>query len=119
MVCKERASMDVWAGRIGVIIWLGDLRTVPITKNGGRFLLTEVDVPRQIGHNEYSVRAGESRGYFMIITGSEEPPLFVCDRSQKDVFYPKERLQTWVNTLFMGEINIPKLNFIRPGYLQH
>lgn len=72
-----------------------------IPKTGRSFLLREMDVPLQTGHNYYSTRAGTSPGYFMIITGSEPLTQFVCDSFQKCFLYLNDKLDTLVTTFFM------------------
>lgn len=81
------------------------LKTVVSFKLPGRY------VPLQTGHNDYSVRSGHSLGYFMIITGSAGPTLFVCKVSQKLGLYPQKMPDTLVDTVVMSDITIP-FNFI-------
>lgn len=102
--------------------WETSGKDVRIPKTGGRPLLKRSDVPGQTGPNDYYDRAGESPGYFTIITESEAPTsfvwatLFVCDSSHRIVLYSKEKMETLVNNLAMREITIsPNSIFIVNG----
>lgn len=92
---RERAAINVWAGWIGDIIQLWDLKAVLISNSRCRFLLIWKQVPRHTGHNEYSIRAGKSPGYLTIIKGSEEPNMFVCESSHKFDSIPRTKLSLW------------------------
>lgn len=105
---RKRAEMDACVGWIGDILRFADLGAVRIPNTGGLFLLAEMDVSRQTGYTDFSARAGNSPGYSTIITGSEAPTLFVSNKSHNFIFYPKEKLSTLFNTLF-----------IEHGHFQH
>lgn len=103
-VCSamKRASMYVRVGWIGAFLWLGDLGDVRIPNEGGRSILTVRYVPRQTGCKYYSVRAGYSPGYCIIIT----VPQYTTFRFDTRL-YPKKNQDTTVTTLVTREITIP------------
>lgn len=114
------ARKRVWVAWIGAIIGFGRPRGYVYTADWGLTYLTGMDFLRQTRRNYYSVRAVESPGYFIIITGSEAPTLLVCAIFHKYVFYPKEKLDKVVNTHFMQEIHLlPMSTLIGHGYVQH
>lgn len=79
---RERDKIYVGVSSIESILMLKNLKDGHIYKTSGLFLLKERYGARQNGHNDVSVRARESPGYFMIITGSEVLYCFVCDSSR-------------------------------------
>lgn len=98
-------TLVVWVRWIRGSLWLGDLGAIRIQKTGGLFILTRKDLPQKTGRNDYSIRAGESQRYFMIITESKSPPIFIYYSSENCFLYPQSNLETMMNTRVMHEIS--------------
>lgn len=92
---RKRSGMYVRVGWIGDILRPEDPGVVRVLKTGDRFILTGRDVSGHTRHNNNSFRARKSPGYLIIITGSEAPNLFVCDKCDKFVWYSTEIGKLW------------------------
>ena len=121
----SRASLDVWIGQLVALLQLssdgGEKLFIP--KTGGRLLLTGKGCPRQKPHNDFQVRdcSGEKEpGYFIIVSGDEEFPLWVCDYSHHFVYGNIEERKAFAKSTKLRCITVPANSIlIAHGYLTH
>ena len=121
----SRASLDVWVAQLAALLQLRDPSSerLSIPRTGGRLLLTGKNCPRQKPHNDFEVRdcSGKKEpGYFIMVSGNDEFPLWVCDYSHHFVYGSLEERKHFAKSAKLRCITVPANSVvIAHGYLTH
>lgn len=125
-VSERRAILDAWLGQLAVLLGLNKYQGARMSspRTGGRFLITGKGCPRQAAHNDFQVpeRAQKNRcpGYFMITTGKDPSPLWICEYSHHFVFGTRTELHHFAKALNLRKVIIPANSvFVGHGYITH
>ena len=128
-VVRKRALLDARLGQIlralnldraSAGMW--DDPDMSIPRTGGRFLLTGKGCGRQTPHQDFQSRsrADFCPGYFMIGTGVQPTPLWVCDYSHTFTSTTKQAARRFSKAASLKKVKIPPFSvFVGRGDLTH
>lgn len=127
--CESDARIRYQQVRVGLEVWLATLFAqmrlangpgqpqLFIPRTGSRVLVTGTGCERQASHNDYPLR---TTGYFVVLTGPEESPLWVSDMSHAAVWYDKQVRTRLKHEQQMKKIIIPPYSvFFGHGHTTH
>ena len=126
-VARSKCALDMWIGFITTVLCIrvGTNGESFLSKTGGRLLLTGKGCPRQNPHNDFPVDYenpdnDDPPGYFIIVSGADSFPLWVCDHSHHFVRGTSAELERIAKVLKMRKIVVPPRSFfIGHGFMTH
>jgi len=119
---RYRAMYDLWLAMIIAHLQLPGNEGVDmyVPPCGGRWLMTGVDSPAQVGHNDYHTSFSKDAGYFLIASMDEPFSLWVSKGSHHFVFYEDVMKRSMCNFMTMQKVEVPARSvFIGHGFVQH